>query len=113
MREATHKHLQGFMTFIREQGIVGLAVGLAIGAQAAEFIKVIVGSIVTPIVDLIVGKGGLQALKWTVTIGDRSATFTFGELIDAALRFLAVAFVIYLVLNALRLDRIDKKKESK
>lgn len=113
MREKAKNYTNGFMTFVREQGIVGLAIGLAIGAQAAEFIKVIVGSIITPVVDLLVGKGGLAALKWEVAIADRTATFTFGELFDAALRFMAVAFVIYLVIHGLKLDRLDKKDEDK
>ena len=104
--------VSSFMRFVREQGIVGLAVGLAIGAQAAELVKIIVGSIITPIIDLIVGKGGLAGLKWTLEMGDRMAVFTFGDLIDALIRFLAVAFVIYLVIHGLKLDRLDKKKES-
>lgn len=109
MREKAKNYTNGFMTFVREQGVVGLAVGLAIGAQAAEFIKVIVGSIITPVVDLLVGKGGLAALKWEVAVADRTAVFTFGELLDATLRFLAVAFVIYLVIHGLKLDKLDKK----
>ena len=32
-------HLAGFATFIREQGVVGLAVGLAIGAAAGDTVK--------------------------------------------------------------------------
>lgn len=110
-RQKVTGHVSGFMKFVREQGIVGLAVGLAIGAQAAELVKIIVGSVVTPIIDLLVGKGGLAGLKWTVHIEDRMAVFTFGDLIDALIRFLAVAFVIYLVIHGLKLDRLDKKKE--
>lgn len=105
-------HASGFMNFVRQQGIVGLAVGLAIGTQAAELVKVIVGSLITPLIDLLAGKGGLAGLKWTLTVGDRTAVFTFGGLIDAVLRFLAIAFVIYLVIHALKLDRLDKKKEG-
>ncbi|HEX6462423.1 MAG TPA: MscL family protein [Candidatus Saccharimonadales bacterium] len=104
--------VSSFMRFVREQGIVGLAVGLAIGAQAAELVKIIVGSLITPLIDLLVGKGGLAALKWTLEVGDRTAVFTFGDLIDALIRFLAVAFVIYLVIHGLKLDRLDKKKEA-
>ncbi len=101
-----------FTKFVREQGVVGLAVGLAIGAQASELVKIIVGSLVTPVIDLLVGKGGLEGLKWTVQLSDRTAVFTFGSLIDALLRFLAVALVIYFVVHGLKLDRLDKKKES-
>src|SRR3989344_2279133 len=95
---------QGFTQFIRKQGVVGLAVGLAIGTQASELVKNIVGSVITPIVDLLVGKGGLEGLTWYVTIGDRAATFNFGLLIDSTIKFMAVALVIYFVIMGLRLD---------
>ncbi len=111
-RQRVTGQVSSFMRFVREQGIVGLAVGLAIGAQAAELVKIIVGSVVTPIIDLLVGKGGLAGLKWTLEVGDRTAVFTFGDLIDALIRFLAVAFVIYLVIHGLKLDRLDKNKEA-
>jgi len=104
-------HLAGFLTFVREQGVVGLAVGLAVGTQAAVLVAQIVSSIITPILDLLVGKGGLEGLKWTVTIGDRTGVFTFGTLIDVIIRFLAVVFVIYLVVHVMKLDRLDKKKD--
>lgn len=105
-------HGSGFMAFVREQGIVGLAIGLAIGTEAGVLIKQLVGSTITPLIDLIIGKGGLDGLEWTVKIGDRSGTFDVGTLIDVLIRFLAVAFVIYLVVHFLKLDRLDRKKES-
>jgi large conductance mechanosensitive channel len=104
--------LGGFVEFIRKQGVVGLAVGLAIGLQATEFTRAIVNSVITPVVDLIAGKDGLTGLQWTLTIGDRSGTFDVGILIDALLKFLAVAFVIYFVVHGLKLDRLDKKKDA-
>ncbi|MDQ3065092.1 MAG: MscL family protein [bacterium] len=106
------KQANGFMDFVRTQGVVGLAVGLAIGTQAAELVKQIVGSTITPIVDLLVGKEGLKGLSWTAHVGDRVGIFTFGALIDAVIRFMAIAFVIYFVVKGLKLDRLDKKKEA-
>lgn len=103
----------GFMDFVRTQGVVGLAVGLAIGTQASELVKSIVGSTITPIADLLIGKDGLRGVTYTANIGDRSAVFTFGVLIDSMLRFLAIAFVIYFVVKGLKLDKLDKKKEDK
>lgn len=110
-RTRVRGHAAGFMSFIREQGIVGLAVGLAVGTQAATLVAQIVGSLVKPVIDLLVGKGGLGGLKWTVHIADRTGVFTFGVLIDASLRFLAIVFVIYVVVRVMRLDRLDKKKD--
>lgn len=103
--------LGGFMEFVRKQGVVGLAVGLAIGTQAGQLVKEIVNSVITPLVDLVVGKGGLNGLTWYVQIGDRSALFDFGKLINALIIFLAVAFVIYFVVMGLKLDKLDKKKD--
>lgn len=102
---------QGFMDFIRKQGVIGLAVGLAIGTQASELVKNIVSSVITPLVDLLVGKGGLDGLDLFVKIGDRTATFDFGLLIDSSIKFIAVAVVIYFVIMGLRLDKLDKKKD--
>lgn len=102
---------QGFTDFIRKQGVVGLAVGLAIGTQASELVKNIVSSIISPIVSLLVGKGGLDGLTYYAHIGDRSATFDFGLLIDSTIKFIAVALVIYFVIMGLKLDKLDKKKE--
>ncbi len=103
--------MTGFMDFVRKQGVVGLAVGLAIGTQAGVLVKDIVASIITPIVDLLVGKGGLNGLTWNVQIGNRSAVFNFGLLINSVIVFLAVAFVIYFVVTGLKLDKLDKAKE--
>lgn len=105
------QHAAGFTEFIRKQGVVGLAVGLAIGTQASELVKNIVSSIITPVVDLLVGRGGLSGLTFYAQIGDRSATFDFGLLIDSTIKFLAVAIVIYFVIMGLRLDKLDKKKD--
>lgn len=105
-------HGSGFMTFVREQGVVGLAIGLAIGTEAGVLIKQLVGSLITPIIDLLIGKGGLEGFKWTVHISDRTGVFAIGTLIDVLIRFLAVAFVVYFVVRMLKLDRLDKKKEA-
>lgn len=103
--------LSGFMDFVRKQGVVGLAVGLAIGTQAGILVKDIVSSVITPIVDLLVGKGGLEGLTWYVKVGERDALFNFGLLIDSLIKFMAVALVIYFVVMGLKLDKLDKKKE--
>lgn len=107
------KHAFGFMDFVREQGVVGLAIGLAIGTQAGILVKDIVASIVDPIIGLIIGNPkGLQAAVWDVAVGDRTATFTIGQLVYSLIVFLSVCLVIYLVVNGLKLDKLDKKSEK-
>ena len=109
---ASGSKLDGFVNFIREKGVVGLAVGLAIGTAATVVVAQIVGAIITPTIVLLIGANGLSSLNTTVTIAGRSATYVFGDLLDALLKFVAIAAVIYFVVMGLRLDRLDKKKED-
>ena len=104
--------LDGFVTFIREKGVVGLAVGLAIGTAATGVVTQVVGAIITPTIVLLIGANGLASLNTTVNIAGRSATYAFGDLLDALLKFIAVAAVIYFVVMGLKLDRLDKKKDA-
>jgi large conductance mechanosensitive channel len=110
--EVPHNKLQGFVDFIREKGVVGLAIGLAIGTAASGLVTQIVNAVVVPLVGLIVGKEGLAGLNTTITVGDRSEVFAFGTLVEALIKFIAIAAVIYFVVLGLKLDRFDKKKEE-
>lgn len=103
-------HGSGFMNFIREQGVVGLAVGLAIGTAAGDTVKQLVGAFIDPIVQLIIGsQEGLKAAEFTLQVGDRTATFTWGAFVSSLISLLAVAFVVYAIVHFLKLDKADKK----
>lgn len=103
--------LQGFVDFIREKGVVGLAIGLAIGTAATGLVTQIVNAVITPTISLIVGDKGLSGLNTTITILGRSEEFLFGDMIDALIKFMAIAAVIYFVVMGFKLDKLDKKKE--
>ena len=105
----------GFVNFIREKGVVGLAVGLAIGTAATGVVTQIVSSVITPTVSLLIGEKGLRGLNFVAkraADGTPLVTYAVGDLIDALIKFLAVAAVIYFVVMGLKLDRLDKKKED-
>jgi large conductance mechanosensitive channel len=106
------EQLRGFVNFIREKGVVGLAVGLAIGTAATGLVTQIVNAFIIPMVGLIVGKNGLDGLNATISIAGRSEVFKFGDLVDALIKFIAIAAVIYFVVMGFKLDRLDKKKEE-
>lgn len=102
----------GFMNFIREQGVIGLAVGLAIGTAAGATVKTLVEGFVTPIVQFIVGStAGLEAATWHVAFWGRVADFKWGAFISSAITLVATAFVIYFIIHAFKLDKLDKAKE--
>lgn len=107
----TRGHASGFVDFIREQGVVGLAIGLILGVQAKAIVDQMVASFVNPTLGLIMpGKGGLEAKTFSVSLGDKAATFGYGAFISVFISFLVVAGLVYFVFKVLKLDKLDKKK---
>ena len=103
----------GFVEFIRTQGVIGLAIGLAIGTAAGATVKTLVEGFINPIVQFIVGtREGLEANVWHVELWGRTADFKWGAFVSSAITLIATAFVIYLIIHGLKLDRLDKKKET-
>jgi large conductance mechanosensitive channel len=103
----------GFVEFLRTQGVIGLAVGLAIGTAAGATVKTLVEGFINPIVQFIVGtREGLEANVWHVELWGRTADFKWGAFVSSAITLVATAFVIYLIIHFAKLDRLDKKKES-
>lgn len=105
-------HGSGFVEFIRTQGVVGLAVGLAIGTAAGDTVAKLVEGFINPIVQFIVGsQAGLQSAVWHVELWGRNADFAWGAFVSSAITLIATAAVIYWIINALKLDKLDKKKD--
>ena len=104
---------QGFLNFVREQGVVGLAVGLAIGAAAGASVKSIVDNFINPIVGFILGGTDLSSLVWDTGLqnGGVELTFGWGAIASSLITLLATAFVIYYVIKGARLDKLDKQKQ--
>lgn len=99
--------MQGFMNFVREQGVVGIAVGLTIGLAAVAMIERVLSALVTPIIEAITGSTDIKEAL-AVDIGD--TTLKFGEAIDAIIQFLILAFVVYMMVKMIGADKWDSKK---
>ncbi|MBI1863215.1 MscL family protein [Candidatus Microgenomates bacterium] len=103
------KALGGFMDFVREQGVVGLAVGLVLGGAVATLVKALIDDFVNPLVGIILkSPQGLKSAYFKVA----GAKFMYGDFLNTLINFLVIAAVIYFVVHGLRLDRVDRKKES-
>lgn len=108
--------LDGFMTFVREQGVVGLAVGLVIGTQVKLVVDQLIASFINPVLGLVLpGQGDLSQKKATLTIaelGNKTATFAWGQFVYVLISFVVVAAIIYYIIHGLKLDKVDKTKEA-
>ncbi len=104
MREHLHGGITGFLSFVREQGVVGLAVGFILGGAVSKVVTALVNDIVNPILGAILGSTeGLKAMKLGPVL--------LGDFVSVVIDFLIIAAVVYFVVKGLGLDRVDKKKE--
>lgn len=110
LREHVHNHVGGFMDFIREQGVVGLAVGFILGGSVSKVVTSLVQDIINPILGVILGstKGLAYA---SISIG--STHIMYGKFLGVLIDFMIIALVVYFGVKGLKLDRIDKKKLPK
>jgi large conductance mechanosensitive channel len=102
----------GFLDFVREQGVVGFAIGFILGAASTTLVKSLVDNVIMPPVGILLGSaGGLANLKiYLGTYQHQAAYLQYGKFLNDLINFLILAFVVYIVAKLLRLDRLDKKK---
>lgn len=96
--------MTGFILFIREQGVVGLAIGFILGGAVSKVVSSLVTDIINPLLGLVLGNTGLSEMMWGVV--------NVGSFISAIIDFLIIAAVVYFGFKGLRLDRLDVKKEA-
>lgn len=100
--------MQGFLDFIREQGVVGLAIGFILGGAVSKVVSALVTDIINPIISFAIGSA--EGLKQAhVALGD--AQIMWGDFVSVIIDFLIVAAVIYFGFKGLGLDKLDKKKD--
>lgn len=103
--------LQGFVDFIREQGVVGLAVGLTLGIASKGVVDSIVNNILTPIISVL--SGGERLGSRYACLSDSCANkLGYGQVISDLLSFLLIVAVVYFAVKGLKLDRLDKPKDE-
>ncbi|MGF7229139.1 MAG: MscL family protein [Candidatus Saccharibacteria bacterium] len=104
-------HLTGFIDFLREQSVVGLAIGLVIGTQTKALADQLIASFINPLIGLALpGQGTLNQKTFTLHVHSKSAMFAWGSFMATLLSFITTAIVVYVVFKSLKLDRLTKKK---
>ncbi|HRG81336.1 MAG TPA: large conductance mechanosensitive channel protein MscL [Chitinophagaceae bacterium] len=98
--------LKEFKEFAMKGNIVDLAVAVVIGGAFGNIVTKFNESIISPLIAMIMGKGGLSEL--TVTAG--SAVFPVGLFLQAVIDFILIAFVLFLVIKAM--NSMKKKEEA-
>lgn len=103
------KGMKGFIEFIREQGVVGLAVGFILGTAISKVVSSLVTDIINPLLGLILGSTeGLQSASFSIG----KATILWGNFVSILIDFLVIAFVVYYGVKKLGIDKLDKKSDK-
>ena len=83
--------LKDFKAFILRGNVVDLAIGVAIGAAFATVVTAFTTGVITPLLAIPGNSASFSDLKFTVS----GSEFLYGAVIDALIRFLITAAVIF------------------
>lgn len=98
--------MKGFLDFIREQGVVGLAVGFILGGAVSKLVSAVVTDIINPILGAFLGSlGGLKNAYLSIY----NTKIMYGDLLSVLIDFIIIASVVYFGVKKLGLDKLDKK----
>ncbi len=96
--------MKDFLKFIREQGVVGLAIGFILGGATSKIVSSFVSGIVQPALGMVFGSpDGLATLKYE--------SILYGQFLVDLIDFIVIAAVVYFVFSKLGLSKLDKAKQ--
>lgn len=100
--------MKEFITFIREKGVLGLAVGIIMGGAVTKLVTSIVENLLNPLIGVVTGAAGnLTTMSYTIPM--TQIVFKYGAFISSLIDFMAVLAVVYFVFVKSPLNKIDEK----
>ena len=114
-----------FKQFVMRGNVIDMAVGIIIGGAFTKIVNSMVADIMMPPLGLLMGQ--VDCSNWFVVIKDGAeaagpyatlaaaqaagaTTLNIGNLLNAVISFLIVAFCIFLLIKAI--NKLDRKKEQ-
>ena len=100
--------IKEFRDFIARGNVMDLAVGIIIGAAFTAIVTSVVEDLVNPLIGLIIG--GVDFSSVSFGLGD--AQFMIGNFINAVIKFVIIAWVVFLIVKGLnRMKEVATKVE--
>lgn len=99
-------HVMGFVDFIREQGVIGLAVGFILGAAISRVVSSLVTDLINPLLGLILGSTKGLENAYIPLLG---AKIMIGRFFSTLIDFIVIASVVYFGVKVLKLKKLEKK----
>ena len=98
--------LKEFKDFIARGNVMDMAVGIIIGAAFTAIVTSLVDDLVNPLIGLVIGGVDFSS----VSFGLGEAQFMVGNFINAVIKFLIIAWVVFLLVKGV--NRMTAKKEE-
>jgi len=95
--------MKEFVHFIREQGVVGLAIGFILGGAVSKVVSSLVTDVINPLIGMVFGSTDGLA---TIVLGP----VALGHFVSVLIDFVIVAAVVFFIFKRLGVDRLDATK---
>lgn len=92
-----------FKAFLQEYKVLGLAVAFIMGLYLGALVKALVGDFLLPLIGLVYPGANLTSYATVF----RGQTFGVGDFLNAAITFIIVAFVIFLIVKLAKRYKIS------
>ncbi|AUI71515.1 large-conductance mechanosensitive channel protein MscL [Companilactobacillus alimentarius] len=100
--------LKEFKDFISRGNVMDLAVGVIMGAAFTSIVQSLVSNLINPLIGMFLGKVNLSNLA--LTVGD--ATFKYGTFLESIINFLIIAFVVFLLVKVMNKIIHNRQEEE-
>ena len=101
--------MQGeFMKFLKEYGVIGLAIGVIIGGKAGELVKAITDGLLMPFVAPLLSAAGGKWQEAEAVVGPFK--FQVGAVLAAFINFIIVAFLVFIFAKKVLKEETVAKK---
>ena len=91
--------LKEFRDFIARGNVMDMAVGIIIGAAFTAIVTSLVDDLINPLIGIFTGGVDFSAHMLRVGEGEDAAAFMYGNFINAVIKFLIVAWVVFLLVK--------------
>jgi len=82
-----------FVAFLKQYGVIGLAIAVIIGGKFNDLLKAVVDGLLMPFVGMLTPSGDWRQASWTIN----NAKFMYGPVIGSTIDFIIVAAVVFLI----------------
>lgn len=109
----TPRAVDGFIDFLREKAVVGLAIGVVIGTQLKVITDTLNNGFINQLFGLLFNGSELNKQVAKVHWHGRTAELQWGAVVYQLISFLFILATFYAIIKIFKLDKLDKKPEDK